>query len=292
MDTRRLDRAGIGLYLLWIALPIGLGLGYALLYSLGLTGLMSDGFTLAHWKAVLGGSVFWSSLAFSVWVAACSMLVAGGGALMTVMARREDLKTGRLPYLYYVPLTLPAMVVAFYAFQLLSRGGLLSRLAYRAGLVRGMESFPDLVNDGYGVGIVFAHVFMAFPFFCLLFGSLYRSERLDTYAELASSLGAGPKELKRRVLVPVLLRRAFPTLLLYFIFMLSSYEIPLLLGSRSREMISVLTIQKLQRFNLLDIPQAYVISVLYSVIVMAMLLLFLAPRLPGRRFPGNKSSEA
>jgi putative spermidine/putrescine transport system permease protein len=108
---------------------------------------------------------------------------------------------------------------------------------------------------------------MATPFFIILFSNLYHNERLDEYATLAATLGAKHVYVARKVIIPVLLYRSFATLVLYFVFILSSYEIPLLLGSQSRQMISVLTIQKLQRFNLNDIPQAYAISVLYGIIV-------------------------
>jgi putative spermidine/putrescine transport system permease protein len=161
------------------------------------------------------------------------------------------------------------MVVAFVVFQTLSGAGLASRLAYNLGLTGGIEDFPNWVNDAWGAGIIAAHVFMATPFFIILLAQLYQSERLGEYAQLAATLGATARQSARRVIVPVLLRQSFPTLVLYFIFVMGSYEIPLLLGSQSPQMVSVLTIRKLQRFDLADIPQAYTIGVLYMVFVSA-----------------------
>ena len=47
---------------------------------------------------------------------------------------------------------------------------------------------------------------------------------------------------------------------------MGAYEIPLLLGQSSPQMISVLILEKLQRFNLGDIPVAYSMAVWYAAI--------------------------
>lgn len=261
--------ASLALFLALTALPIALGIGYSLLRSTGLAGLGAEGFTLRHWNAVLTGSEFWHSLGFSFWIAACSIGLALVLALAAILKEPERRQSGSLSWLIYLPLTLPALVVAFVVFQTLSGAGLVSRLAYKLRLTGGIEDFPNWVNDSWGAGIIAAHVFMATPFFIILFAQLYQSERLGEYAQLATTLGATAGQSARRVIVPVLLRQSFPTLVLYFIFVMGSYEIPLLLGSQSPQMVSVLTIRKLQRFDLADIPQAYAIGVLYMVFVAA-----------------------
>jgi putative spermidine/putrescine transport system permease protein len=68
--------------------------------------------------------------------------------------------------------------------------------------------------------------------------------------------------------IPILLQNALPNLLLFFIFLMSSYEIPLLLGRQSPMMLSVLISQKFRKFDLADVPQAYVMTVIYAVLVM------------------------
>ena len=141
-----------------------------------------------------------------------------------------------------------------------------------------MEDFPELVNDPLGAGIIISLVLMATPFFIILFANLYQSERLDAYKQLAATLGASAVQCRRKVLVPLLLRRAFPTLVLYFIFVMGSYEIPLLLGSQSPQMISVMAIRKLQRFDLADRPQAYIAGVLYSLLALSCVALLLRRR--------------
>lgn len=272
MDTpkRHLAKWSLSLALLVLltAVPMIAGLGYALLYSLGLVGLLREGFSWQHWRNVLGSWAFWQSLGFSLYLAAGSMALAIALALQLVLRWRGAWQKGWLSYGIYLPLTFPAMVVAFLVFQWLTGAGWFARLAYHSGLLKDVNQFPAMVNDQWGIGILLAHAAMATPFFAIFFGQLYVAERLPAYAQLAASLGATQRQVRRRVLIPVLLRRGSPTLILYFVFVLGSYEIPLLLGSQSPQMLSVLAIRKLQRFNLQDIPQAYVICLVYAALVL------------------------
>ncbi|MBK8491453.1 MAG: sugar ABC transporter permease [Saprospirales bacterium] len=260
-------------FLVLAALPLLAGWGYAGAYSLGMTGLLHKGVTLAHWQAVWSDAAFWKSMGFSVYVALTAISLATFFALLSVVAWQRDFRRGWLSYAVYLPLTVPAMVVGFFTFNLLSKGGLLSRISYRLGFTDSLVAFPDWVNDPFGIGIIVAHTWMAVPFFMLLFYNLFQSEGLVSLGQVARSLGAGSGQVVRKVFVPVLLRKASPILVLYGLFVMGSYEIPLLLGTQSPQMISVLAIRKLQRFNLMDVPQAYAVSVFFVVLVVGVLVL-------------------
>lgn len=258
-------------FVLLSAVPIVAGIGYALLYSLGLTGVMAEGLTTAHWQEVWSDPAFWKTIGFSLYVALMSILIALAIALALVLRSPYSYTKGSLSFFIYLPLSIPAIVMAFFVFQLLGKGGWLSRLSYQLGVVSGLDQFPDWVNDNYGIGIIVAHVIMAAPFFTIFFANLYQNERLDAYLHLATTLGANRRQQIFRVAVPVLLRRGLATVFLYFMFVMGSYEIPLLLGSQSVQMVSIRTIQRLQRYNLGDIPEAYAISIAYTILVVLLL---------------------
>lgn len=277
----RIRTLGIAVFILLTVGPLLLGIGYALAYSLGLVGLLSKGVTLEHWQSVLSGAPFWRSIGFSLYVAVVSLAVASTLALAAVLRWRLRLLERSWVYLLYLPLVFPATVVAFLLFQWASAGGLWARLAYQLGLIEDTVQFPDLINDQWGIGIILSHILMATPFLTILFVNIFRSERLELLAETAATLGATNRYIQRRVTLPILLYRARATLILYGIFVLSSYEIPLLLGAQSPQMVSVLTIRKLQRFDLADIPEAYTISVCYLLLIL--ILLSLSPLLSRSR---------
>ncbi len=268
MASRRRWSLGLLSFLLLALGPLVLGLGFALLYSLGLIGRLSEGLTLEHWQAVLGGAEFYQSLGYSLAIALVSIGVSTLLALLLVSWAKESLQRGALALALYLPLALPTAVVAFLGFQWWSGGGLLARAAYQLGWIASSEDFPVLINDRLGVGIVLAHLGMATPFLAVYFSALYRSERVAQFRELAQTLGMPARAAAWRVVMPVLLWRGRATLLLYGMFVFGSYEIPLLLGSQSPQMLTVLTVRKLSRFSLHDVPQTYVIVVCYAVLVL------------------------
>ncbi|QXD15593.1 hypothetical protein GQ464_001220 [Rhodocaloribacter litoris] len=263
---------GLALFILIALLPIGFSLGYAFAYSVGLTGLLSEGPTGRHWAQLLREGEIWASFGLSLYVAAATVVLGVSGALLLVLYLRRPLRRGVLAYLIYLPLALPATVTAFLTYQVLSSTGYLARWLLALGLLEEASQLPGLVNDAGGVGIIAAHVGMAVPFFTLLFLHLYDSEKLDALTDLARTLGAGRRACLYRVTVPILLARARPNIVLLFIFVLGSYEIPLLLGRQAPQMVSVLAMRKYALFDLTEKPEAFIIALLYTALVLLLLI--------------------
>ena len=267
-----LGLAGLVLFAGIALLPLGFSLGYAVAYSVGWAGLLGEGFTLEAWAALFASGEVWGSFAWSLYVALLTLVLTAGTALTLALFLRRPLQYGPLSYVIYFPLALPATVAAFLVFQLFSGAGYAARIALRLGLIATPQQFPSLVHDPYGVGIVVAHVGIAVPFFVLLFVQVYNGERVGELGRMAQTLGASRLDVLYRVSVPILLRKSATNLLLLFIALLGSYEIPLLLGKQSTQMISVLTMRKYAMFDLAQKPQAFIIALLYTALVLALLI--------------------
>lgn len=263
------EAIGILLFLLLAVLPLLLGAAYALLYSVGLIGLVNDGFTFRHWKAAMTDIELWYSLGYTLYIAGATIAVSIISALSLTLVLKKDFQQGLPGFAIYVPLAFPAIVVAFLVFQLASRSGFFARIAWQLGWIQETASFPDLVNDLFGIGIIAAHVFMAMPFLTLYFMNLYDQENVRKLTQVGQTLGASRYQQTWHIVIPILLRRAYPTLILYTIFVMGSYEIPLLLGRQSPQMISVLVIRKLRMFSLSTIPEAYITALIFIVIIVA-----------------------
>jgi len=121
---------------------------------------------------------------------------------------------------------------------------------------------------------------LAVPFFTLLLAELHGSERIGALSDLAATLGASRFQRLRFVTVPVLLRRAQPSLALLFVLALGSFEIPWLLGRQSPQMLSVLTYRKHGLFDLTQKPEAYLLALGYTLLVFAMLVAAFRGRAP------------
>lgn len=250
-----------------------MALTYALLYSFGIVGIANDGFTTKFWGQVLLDGSFLKSMFYSTVVALFSVIISVGLALLIAVKYVKNLEKPFLSFVAYLPLCMPGIVVAFFLIQILSEAGWISRLSYALGFIDQLQSFPSLVNDSLAIGIVVAFVTVIMPFFLLLFLSVYRQERLEELAQVASSLGASPLQITLKVKIPVLIQRTKMIIILYFIFLLGAYEIPLILGQESPQMISVMVVRELNQYDLSKISEGYVVAVLYTILVSVLTLL-------------------
>ncbi|MEO6758475.1 MAG: ABC transporter permease [Saprospiraceae bacterium] len=265
----------ITLFLAFAILPLTAGLVYALLYSLGIVGALSQGFSGAAWRVIWADPTFLSSLAVSALVAATSVLLATFIALGLLSAMGTLLERPRVRFLLHFPLAIPPIIAAFLSFQWFGSSGMLARVAGQLGWIQRADDFPPLINDPYYLGVGITMLLLTFPFLLLLFLNYYQSARLEQFSQLAATRGASPAYIRAQVVRPILLRRAFPTLLLYGVFLFGSYEVPLLLGRQSPAMISIFISQKFGRFNLNDLPVAYAATVIYALVVFLIIFVFL-----------------
>lgn len=273
--TRRRRDPWLLLFLLATLAPVTAGLLFSALYSVGGIGLLSRGWTWQYWQQVLSGDTLLVSLAFSIYIAFTALLISAGVAVALVLALRQRLQQGLLGLLVYLPLTIPALAGGLVTFEVFSGAGLLSRLTHALGLTASANAFPALVFDRAGIGILLAEVSLIAPFFVLLFERFLAAEQADELGRLAATLGASPRQVRNRVLIPLLLRRARGVLSLYFIFLLGAFEIPLLVGAQYPSMISVLIQHRNGLYDLAGKPQAYVMATVYTLLVMVALgLLF------------------
>ncbi|MEP0480324.1 MAG: ABC transporter permease, partial [Nonlabens sp.] len=105
----------ITIFILFAAVPVLLGFGYALLYSFGLTGILSEGFTTEYWEKTLLATEFWKSLGFSLMIALVVMIISLFFSIWIVISWTKNLYKGLLSYVTYLPLAFPSIVMAFFS---------------------------------------------------------------------------------------------------------------------------------------------------------------------------------
>jgi putative spermidine/putrescine transport system permease protein len=282
MSSRRdLEWAGLALFALLAVVPVGASIVYAACYAFGLTGLLAHGFTFAYARSALLAGEVKASLLLSLYVAGAVACLTAAVALPLSLLLRPSLERGFLKAVLPLPLALPGLVAAGLFWHLMGGAGPVSRIAYRLGLTHGTRDFPSPVQDAGALGIILTHTALAVPFFVVLFAEIHRSEKVSALLELAAALGASPEDAVRRVTAPILLRRALPTLALLFVVVLGSYEIPLVLGRPYPQMVSLLVLRRYAMFDITLKPEAFILALGYTAVV----LLSLALVLRGRRRP-------
>lgn len=266
---------GLPFFFLLGLLPFAAALVYALLYSLGIVGILSERVSLAYWQQVLLSGELLGSFLYSALLAGIGVVLSVTLALLVSMGLRTSLQHRFWSLLIYFPLAIPGMVASFLSIQLLSKAGFFSRISMKLGWIDRLQEFPDWINDSYGIGIILTFVLIVSPFFVILFSNVYQNERIAELSTLAYSLGASGKQVFWQVTLPILFSKTKRIMILYFIFLLGSYEIPLVLGQESPQMLSVLIIRELKQFDLKLIPEGYVVAVAYTVVIaIAALLVF------------------
>ena len=266
---------------LLLVLPVVWVFGYSVCYSLGAIGFLSQGWTGDYWVRAFTGQRLLESALYSLFVAT---IVTGGSlflSLSLVCWMEAWRKQARLMALLCIPLSTPAGVLGFLVLQILSRGGVLSRGLHHLGLCRSPIDFPVLVNDAYSVGLILALMSGTCPLLMLYFLRIWQTARVDDYVQLATRLGAASGQALRRVAVPMLLRRSHGLLMLTFAWNFGAWEIPLLLGSQSPRMMSVLIQQSAGQYAPEDRPLAFVFSTVYLMIVGIATAVFVARRRTG-----------
>lgn len=246
-----------------------LALTFAALYSIGALGLLSRGWTTAHWRYVALESSFWSALGYSFALTIVTLVLATFTALAVALILNARVRRGPFAVLVYAPLAVPGIVAALLSYQIFGDAGLLSRLAFAAGWIESPAEFPALVFDRLGIGIMLTHFAMITPFFVILFDRLFENERIAELRQSAYTLGATRMQALSRVVLPLLLVRALPVCAVYGVVLMGAFEVPLLIGARYPTMMSVEIYSQFASYDLTARPQAYAMATFYLLLMLA-----------------------
>ncbi len=273
-QSKMLNITGFGLFFVLAIFPIVFSIGFSLIYSLGLFGFFGTGFTMEYFAKIFSATEILPAFILSSYVAAMSTVFTVGLGLFIALYLGRSIKKGSLSLAIYIPLIMPSAVAALFVYLLLSDSGLLAR-SFGA---MGIDGLPPMVNDSFAIGIIITHVGLGVPFFALLFAQIAEKSRMSEVKNLCHSLGANTLQATHKAIVPILLYRARPQILLSFIFVFGSFEIPAILGQHTPEMISVLAVRKLGLFDIGQKPEAFVVAFIYSIVVIGLLWFFYKKR--------------
>ncbi len=248
-------------YALGVVLPLAAALLIAVRHAFG--EFTVDGLTSEHFHAVIDPR-FLRSVGFTFALALVSTALAVWMALGAVRLLKAP-KT--LPALLLAPLALPPVVVAFVVFHLLSGSGLVSRMAHALGLVNDAVEFVALVNDPWGIGIAAAQFALCFPALTLYMLYVRSGSDLHALDAVSQSLGASSRDRWKRVIRPVLVQRAWPLVVVYFVFALGTYEVAKLLGAQRIQAVVPFIADRISGYNLAEVPEGYALAVVYTVFI-------------------------
>lgn len=255
-----------------VVVPVG-GLSIAALVD-------STATDLDVYRSVFDRPGFWTSYAFSIWIAvASSTFAAIGAAVIGFRWARRNRSTGRftVAVLQY-NLGIAHLVWAVSLVALLSPSGWLARLAAAAGFIDRPDQFPVLIGDRHGIGIIVHLVTKEIPFLLIATMPLAGPALRSSLAQ-AATLGASPAAQLRHVYLPRVAPAFVPALVVVIAYALGAYEPAAVLGVQQPRTLAVVAFDWFREPDLRVREQAFALStILLATIVVLSTIVVVASR--------------
>jgi len=196
-------------------------------------------FTLKYYKDVLTDKDFLLSLRFSLYISLLSSIIAViVGVLLAYSILRSKYKKGIEDVIYKLPIIVPHSVAALLVYNVLAQSGILPRLLYNLGIISNQTSFPSLIFDRKGIGIITAYLWKEIPFIAMLVYTVL-SNINDKLSEAALNLGANRRQVFWHILLPLIMPTILSSFIIIFAFSFGAFEVPYLLGPTSPKTLPV-----------------------------------------------------
>jgi putative spermidine/putrescine transport system permease protein len=158
---------------------------------------------------------------------------------------------------------MPHLAFAIVTLLVVAPSGLIARILRAGGLPIDPATFPLVVQDSFGWGIILVYILKELPFLAILcLGVLVRLD--PSLEDAAQTLGASRWDMLRRVTLPLVLPVLAAGSALAFAFVFSAFEVPYLLGRPYPAMLGVLSQRRFVSGNLSDRPEALALALLTS----------------------------
>lgn len=227
---------------------------------------------LQNYADVLSSYFFKDSLLFTLRIALVTTVVAMVIAVVVALALRETFAGKRIVlFMFQYNLCMPHIVAAMMMIMLLSQVGVMSSLAYHAGLTESAQAFPWLVRDSRGIGITITFVWKYFPYIGLSVLGVLQSASPE-YERQAATLGVGKWKRFFHVVLPQIIPATATASIIVFASSFGEYEIPALLGASSHRTLSVMVYLKYCDVYTRDLPAAYAMMTMMTLVLMAIII--------------------
>jgi putative spermidine/putrescine transport system permease protein len=248
----------------------------AIAQSLGLLPLIGESrLSLDGYRAMLDDPAFRAGFLLTFRIATVSTVIAAVLAVAAALLVRGTRRGRRaVTWLFQLNLSVPHVVGASAMLLLLSQSGVVSRLAHAVGLTDSVRDFPQLVAGHSSFAIVAEYVWKEVPFIGIVVLAVLAAD-VEALEDVARTLGAGPWQRFRHVVLPLLTPAVLSTSVIVFAFTFGSYEVPFLLGRSYPTTLPVVAYRAYTDVDLDARPEAMAVCVVIAVLVGALVLAYL-----------------
>jgi len=226
------------------------------------------------YKMMFTDEQFFQSLLLTLWISIVTTVLVIVLSIVSALTLRNTFVGKRMVnFLYQFPITVPYVVITIGTLFLFSQSGSMARIAYNLGIISDQSMFPELVNDKFGLGIIFVYVWKQVPFIGVIVLSILQSMG-NNFEELARSLGANKWQSFRYVLLPIIIPGILPASIITFAFTFGSYEVPFLLGRPYPAVLSILAYRLYDNIDLNARPEAMAMAVFMTAFLVVLVFLY------------------
>jgi len=248
----------------------GGGLVLGLAQSLGFVPAVGmDSLTVTHFTNVLGDPDFIDSLLLTLYISGTSTAVAAvistAMALILVFVAQ---KNRLVHFVFQIPLTVPHLVIAVAVVFMLAPTGLVSRMAIKLGIIDSSASFPLLINDRCGIGILLTYVWKEIPFITLMILAVLRRSGMQLL-DVGRTLKANSWQRFRYITLPTIFPSLGAACLIVFAYTFGAFEVPFLLGQTYPMMLPVWAYKNYSDVDLLARPEGIAAGLVIAGVVIA-----------------------
>ncbi|AGB41126.1 ABC-type spermidine/putrescine transport system, permease component I [Halobacteroides halobius DSM 5150] len=257
----------VGLFLGGVTLALAQSFGYFPLLGL-------NNFTLKYYIKVLSSPEFLDALQYSLYISFMSSVIAvvlGVFLAYQLVKLPKEHKLVRL--IYKLPIIVPHIVASLLVFLFFTQSGLVSRLLYKLDLIEQLKSFPALVFDSWGMGIILVYLWKEIPFVALVTYTVLKHIN-NSFSQVAANLGANRHQIFWNIYFPLSLPSIGSAFIIVFAFSFGAFEIPYLLGPTYPKTLPVMAYQSYISSDLSQRPIAMVIAITLTVICFGLIYIY------------------
>ena len=256
-----------GLFLGGVVLGVLQSFGYFPLIGL-------KNFTLQYYTEMLSSPEFLDALGYSLYISiVSSVLAAVIGVFLAYQLAKLPKKHTLVRLIYKLPIIVPHIIATLLVFLFFTQSGLLARILYNLGIIEQLESFPALVFDKKGIGIILVYLWKEIPFIALITYTVLKHIN-TSFEEVAANLGANNRQIFWHIYLPLSLPSIGSAVIIVFAFSFGAFEIPFLLGPTYPKTLPVMAYQRYISSDLMQRPYAMVIAVVLTVICVGLIYLY------------------
>ncbi len=230
--------------------------------------------TFSYYIEVWSSSEFFHSLIFSLFIAfTSSVLTVIIGVFFAYQLVKMRGKNKIINFLYKLPIIVPHIIASLMVFLMLTQSGILSRIFFQLGLIEEISSFPRLIFDKFGIGIIAAYLWKQIPFVILVVYTVLKHIN-NSFEAAAKNLGASSAQVFREIYLPLAAPSIGSAFIIIFAFSLGAFEIPYLLGPTYPQTLSVLAYKNYISLDLTQRPYTMVIAMTLTMITVILIIIY------------------